>query len=86
MSRIIVLADSAHPQLEGCPVLMNEQIHPEHLQDGHLTDQLIERIAWAICDASADDLNSHDHHALLRSSRDAAHRGSLATPTGRTAA
>jgi hypothetical protein len=52
MSRIIVVPDSAHPQLEGIPVLMNEEVRPEHLQDGHSADQLIERVAWAICDAS----------------------------------
>lgn len=52
MSRIIVIPDSAHPQLEGIPVLMNEEVRPEHLQDGHSADQLIERVAWAICDAS----------------------------------
>jgi hypothetical protein len=31
---------------------MNEEVHPEQLQDGHSADQLIERVAWAICDAS----------------------------------
>ena len=31
---------------------MNEEVRPEHLQDGHSADQLIERVAWAICDAS----------------------------------
>jgi hypothetical protein len=51
MSRIIVIPDSAHSQLEGCPVLMNEEVRPEHLQDAHSADQLIERVAWAICDA-----------------------------------
>jgi hypothetical protein len=52
MSRIIVVPDFAEPQLEGCPVLMNEEVRPEHLQDAHSADQLIERVAWAICDAS----------------------------------
>jgi hypothetical protein len=52
MSRIIVVPDSAHPQLEGVTVLMNEEVRPEHLQDGHSADQLIERVAWAICDAA----------------------------------
>jgi hypothetical protein len=52
MSRIIVVPDSAHPQLDGCLVLMNEEVRPEHLQDGHSADQLIQRMAWAICDAS----------------------------------
>jgi hypothetical protein len=51
VSRIIVVPDSAHPQLKGLPVLMDEEVRPEHLQDGHSADQLIERVAWAICDA-----------------------------------
>jgi hypothetical protein len=52
VSRVIVIPDSANPQLEGCPILMNEEVRPEHLQDAHSADQLIERVAWAICDAS----------------------------------
>jgi hypothetical protein len=52
MSRIIVVPDSAHLQLEGCSVLMNEEVRPEHLQDGDSANELIERVAWAICDAS----------------------------------
>ena len=52
MSRIIVIPDSAHPQLEGCRVLMNEEVQPEHLMDSHSADQLIERVAWAVCDAN----------------------------------
>jgi hypothetical protein len=51
MSRIIVVPDSAHPQLHGCAVLMNEEVRPEQLQDGPAADQLIQRVAWAICDA-----------------------------------
>jgi hypothetical protein len=31
---------------------MNEEVRPEHLQDGHSAEQLIERVAWAICDAA----------------------------------
>jgi hypothetical protein len=31
---------------------MNEEVRPEHLQDAHSADQLIERVAWAICDAN----------------------------------
>jgi hypothetical protein len=85
MSRIIVLPDSAHPQLEGCPVLMNEEVHPEHLQDRHSADQLIQRVAWAICDASEGDLTSHGDRTVVSSSHDVARHGSLATPARRTA-
>jgi hypothetical protein len=52
MSRIIVIDDSAHPRLEGCRILMNEEVQPEHLMDSHSANQLIERVAWAVCDAS----------------------------------
>jgi hypothetical protein len=52
MSRIIVIPDSADPALEGCPVLMDEEVQPEHVQDDHAAHQLIERLAWAVCDAN----------------------------------
>ena len=52
MSRIIVVPDSARPQLEGCHILMDEEVQPEHVRDDHSASQLIERVAWAICDAS----------------------------------
>jgi hypothetical protein len=52
MSRIIVVPDSAHPQLDGCAVLMDEEVLPEHVLDGHSAEQLIQRVAWAVCDAS----------------------------------
>jgi hypothetical protein len=31
---------------------MDEEVLPEHVLDGHSADQLIERVAWAVCDAS----------------------------------
>jgi hypothetical protein len=52
MSRVIVIPDSADPGLEGCTVLMDEEVHPEHVQDDHAAHQLIERLAWAVCDAN----------------------------------
>jgi hypothetical protein len=63
MSRIIVVPDSAHPQLEGCRVLMNEEVHPEHLQGSHSADQLIERVAWAICDTDGAELHAVPYRA-----------------------
>ena len=60
MSRIIVIPDSAHPRLEGCRILMNEEVQPEHLMDSHSADQLIERVAWAVCDAS-----DTEHHLAI---------------------
>lgn len=65
MSRIIVVPDYAHPRLEGCPVLMDKEVRPEHLLDGHAADQLIERVAWAVCDAS----ETEQHPAIDRRGR-----------------
>jgi hypothetical protein len=69
VSRIIVIPDSADPQLEGCTVLMNEEVRPEHLQDAHSADQLIERVAWAICDAS----DAEQQAVTYRGARAASH-------------
>ena len=57
MSRIIVVPDSVDLQL-GCHLLMDEEVRPEQLQDGHLDDRLIERVAWAICASNDDEQQS----------------------------
>jgi hypothetical protein len=57
MSRVIVIPDSANPGLDGCTVLMDEEVRPEHVQDDHAAHQLIERLAWAVCDAN--DVTQH---------------------------
>jgi hypothetical protein len=31
---------------------MDEEVQPEHVLDGHSANLLIERVAWAVCDAS----------------------------------
>jgi hypothetical protein len=56
MARIIVIAD--HPPAEirrraeiDAPVLMDEEVKPEHLADEHASQQIIERVAWAVLDA-----------------------------------
>jgi hypothetical protein len=52
MPRIIVTTEgSARPD---APVLLDEWVYPEHLEDNHSAEQLIERIGWAVNDA--DDL------------------------------
>jgi hypothetical protein len=52
MPRIIVTTEgSARPD---APVLLDEWVYPEHLNDNHSADQLIERIGWAVNDA--DDI------------------------------
>jgi hypothetical protein len=33
------------------PVLLDEWVYPQHLQDEHSAEQLIERIGWAVNDA-----------------------------------
>lgn len=85
MSRILVLPDSAHPRLEGCPLLMDEEVQPEHLQDGHSASQLLERVAWAVCDASECDLPGVGDRGDDRSSGNVLRRESLAKPQGRIA-
>jgi len=53
MPRIMVTTqDSKRPD---APVLLDEQVYPEHLTDGHAAAQLIERIGWAVLDASGEE-------------------------------
>jgi hypothetical protein len=42
---------------------MNEKVPREDLQDGHSADQLIERVAWAICDADGAELHAVPYRA-----------------------
>jgi hypothetical protein len=49
MPRIIVTTErSARPR---SPVLLDEWVFPQHLEDDHSAAQLIERIGWAVSDA-----------------------------------
>jgi hypothetical protein len=56
MARIIVIADNPpadvprRPDIDA-PVLMDEEVKPEHLADEHTSHQIIERLAWAVLDA-----------------------------------
>lgn len=50
MPEIIVKAEPGRNG-EG-PVIMRERVHEGALQSGHYADQLIERIGWAVVDAS----------------------------------
>jgi hypothetical protein len=56
MARIIVIADNPpteilrRPDIDA-PVLMDEEVKPEHLADEHTAQQIIERMAWAVLDA-----------------------------------
>ncbi len=49
MPRIIVTTEGS-PRPDA-PVLLDEWVYPEHLQDDHSAEQLIERIGWAVNDA-----------------------------------
>jgi hypothetical protein len=56
MARIIVTTGtvggrSGSALLDKNPVLLDEQVNPEHLGDQHAAEQLIERLAWAVTDA-----------------------------------
>ena len=51
MARIIVIADTPQQTRIGAPVLMDEEVKPDHLADEHTSQQIIERVAWAVLDA-----------------------------------
>jgi hypothetical protein len=50
MPRILVMSEPS--ERSEAPVLLNEAVRPEHLLDEHAAAQLIERIGWAVTDAS----------------------------------
>ena len=51
MARIIVLPDMQQRPSIDAPVLMDEEVKPDHLADYHSSRQIIERVAWAVLDA-----------------------------------
>ncbi len=53
MARIIVIADVSGRTNIDAPVLMDEEVKPDHLADEHASHQIIERVAWAVLDAQA---------------------------------
>jgi hypothetical protein len=50
MARIIVTTEQG--KRADAPVLLDERVHPDHLADDYSAVQLIERIGWAVTDAS----------------------------------
>ena len=50
MARIILIAEPVQPNIDA-PVLLDEQVNPDHLADEHASHQIIERVAWAVLDA-----------------------------------
>jgi len=51
MARIIVTTDPTEQR--GTSVLLDECVHPVHLNSDHSAAQLVERLAWAVRDAAA---------------------------------
>ncbi len=51
MARIIVIADMPRRASIDAPVLLDEEVKPDHLADDHASKQIIERVAWAVVDA-----------------------------------
>jgi hypothetical protein len=51
MARIIVLPDMADRPKIGAPVLMDEDVKPNHVADEHVSHQIIECMAWRVLDA-----------------------------------
>jgi hypothetical protein len=50
MPRIIVTTEQS--KRPDAPVLLDEWVYPEHLCDEHAAAQLVERIGWAVNDAT----------------------------------
>jgi hypothetical protein len=50
MARIIVIADTLRRANIDAPVLMDEEVRPAQLADEHSSQQIIERMAWAVLD------------------------------------
>jgi hypothetical protein len=48
MARILVVSDEKQDR-----ILLDEYVHPSHIEDEHASLQILERLAWAIKDASA---------------------------------
>jgi hypothetical protein len=65
MPRVLVITDDAKRQ-----VLLDELVIPEHLGSGDSAEQLVERLAWSIEDATrAEAHGSTDSHTSPRSPR-----------------
>jgi hypothetical protein len=61
MPRILVMTEPS-ARIDA-PVLLDEAVRPEHLVDDHAAAQLIERIGWAVTDASDAEREGRRVHA-----------------------
>ncbi len=50
MARILVLNEKQDR------IVLDEYVHPVHIEDEHVSLQILERLAWAIKDASKPDI------------------------------
>jgi hypothetical protein len=71
MARIIVTADQpAKPgrssSSDSHGVMLDERVNSIHLSDGHATEQLIQRLAWAVTDAEEAERAVRRQPALAR--------------------
>ena len=63
MARIIVTTEQA--ERPDAPVLFDELVCPDHLNDRHSATQLIERLGWAVADAESAELELPDRAANI---------------------
>ena len=66
MPRIIVTTEQS--KRPDAPVLLDEWVYPEHLCDDHAAAQLVERIGWAVNDATEVE-SRHPRHIRRRHAR-----------------
>jgi hypothetical protein len=65
MPRVLVITDDAERE-----ILLDELVNPEHLGSGHSAEQLVERLAWSIEDATQAEAQGRTRsHASPRSAR-----------------
>jgi len=72
MPRIIVTTEQS--ERPDAPVLLDEWVYTEHLCDGHAAAQLVERIGWAVNDATEVERHGVRRRPRRRSRRDSARR------------
>jgi hypothetical protein len=65
MPRVLVITDDAKRE-----VLLDELVNAEHLESGSSAEQLVERLAWSIEDATQAEAHGRtDSHASPSSAR-----------------
>jgi hypothetical protein len=84
MARIIVMSENSGDR--NGVITLDEQVAPTHLESGHRSAQLVERVGWAVHDAddavalgvTADAAKSDRHHERVGGSgREAPRHGQV---------